>query len=188
MAPVMLPVENQANGVKISWTKSSSTDVVQYDLYKRVQGSSEWIRLKIIKATSDSSYAYFDESNQVGSQLHYTAVAIDKSGLESPPASAVVVSKLSNGIRESITWKNHTITKEERKVLLQWTYAGKGVISFKLFRAIDDAPLVLYKTIQSDRNEFSDSVIPGKRYAYRMQIVFEKSERSKLSEEISVNF
>lgn len=188
MAVVMLPVENSTDGVKISWTKSSSTDVIQYDVYKGIPDSKEWIRIKIIKATTDSTYSYLDEFALAGSQLQYTVLAIDKSGLESQPASSVIGNKQEGSIRESITWKSHRVIMEEGRVLLQWVYEGNDVTSFKLYRAIDNASPVLYKTIQSDQDKFVDSVVPGKEYTYWMQIVFEKSLRSKMSEKISVNY
>lgn len=188
MAPVMLPVENNANGVKISWTKSSSADVSQYDVYKGIPGSSEWMRIKIAKATNDSTYSYLDESPQAGSKLYYTVIAIDEAGLESQPASSVVGSKLDGEISESITWRGNQVIKDEGRVLLQWAYEGKDVVSFKLYRTIDNAPLALYRTIQFDKREFTDVVSPGKQYTYRMQVVFKKSVRSQLSDKIIVNF
>jgi fibronectin type 3 domain-containing protein len=186
--PVLLPLKSSAEGVRIPWIKSSSDDVVQYDIYRSVSGKREWQRIKVIQPTEDSVYSYFDSTSTAGITAQYTVTAIDDTGLESEPAAPASGIKLNNQLRTAVDWKDPVINKESMTVKLSWKYDLDGITAFKIYKAIDENPPATYKTIPGDKKEFQDRLQPGKKYTYRILAIFNDGFKSSLSDEISINY
>jgi fibronectin type 3 domain-containing protein len=186
--PVMLPVQSSEKGVAISWIKSSSLDVTQYDVYRRMADRNEWQRINVTLSGPDSAYLYLDENAPAGKINYYTVTAIDSAGLESDPSGAVSGRKIDNALRTAVKWKEPVIIKERKQVVLQWGYEQGEIESFKIYKAVDDAEPVLYRTVAADKREFTDTLLPEKFYKYTILVVFANGYKSSLSEELSVSY
>lgn len=185
--PVMLPPSRKEKELTIRWVQSGSRDVVRYDVYRQRPPQKEWIRLKMVAATSDTAYQYTDGQGEVNISHNYTVVAVDEAELESDPATPISAVRIDNSLKPSITWKEPVVTIDDRKVLLQWTYDEQRVSAFRIYRKVDDGPMVLVKTMPAQTREFSDSLSPEKKYQYQVMVVFEGGRQSKLSEAMNVS-
>lgn len=187
--PVFFPVISDEKGVALTWMKSSSLDVKHYEVFRKTADRREWIRLKIVQATIDDSlYRFADENAEAGKVNHYTVIAVDDAGLESEPASPVSGAKIDNKLQPSVTWKQPVIIGEQKQVVLSWIYDQKEVRSFLIYKAVDENPPVLCKSVSGDQLEFRDRLLPGQQHTYRIMAVFKNSSKSTLSEEIVVKY
>ena len=186
--PVFLPVKSSEKGVMLSWTKSSSIDVLQYEIYRNASHRGEWQRIKIIPAKEDSVYQYTDETSETGITNSYTVVAIDEAGLESDPALAVNGKKISNGLRAPIQWKDPVTRRDQNSVVLNWNYDQSGIKNFRIYKAEGENSLIMYKTVTGDKRDLTDVLVPGKQYKYKILAIFDNDSKSLLSEELLVKF
>jgi len=180
--PVFLPVESSTDGVLLRWIPGSSEDILQYKVYRKTQGKSEWQQLKEIQNNADTLYHYFDKDAIPGTINYYTVVAVDDAGLESETAHPVSGSIIDSGLRPAIAWKKPLIQREQNQITLSWNYSQPRIQSFRVFRGVDHYPLILFKTVTGDKKDFTDTMIPGQHYLYRIMAVFEDGNKSFLSE------
>ena len=186
--PVFLPVKNSVKGVLLTWTRSGSDDVQQYDVYRQPVNSKQWLRLKIIPVTTDTAYQYLDETSEPGKINRYTVVAVDEAKLESDPAQVVTGVKLDNVLKPAVEWKPHIITMEKNQVTLNWSYEVSGVKTFRIYRTFEGSAIELYKTMPAASRNFTDNLMPGKKYTYQVLAVFENDNQSKFSNELIIAY
>lgn len=187
-APVFLPIKGSESGVFLRWLPSGSADVVRYDVYRKTSRSDNWIRLKMLEATTDSIFQYMDSNSESGEANAYTVVAVDDAGLESEPAAPVRGIKINNTLRPAITWKDYTINEEDKTLTLHWDYQHDGVTEFRIYRSINSGELSLYRTIEAATNYFADKIFPAKQYNYAVLPVLKNGAKAKMSETINVNY
>ena len=181
--PVFLPVKNTNKGAALSWVRSGSDDVQKYDVYRQVSDAQEWLRIKEIPVTRDTIYHFTDDTGDPGKINRYTVTAVDEVGLESDPAQPVIGVKIDNTLRPAIEWKPHRLNMEKNQLTLVWSYETPGVKTFRLYRAVGENSTELYKTIPAGARDFTDTLMPGKKYTYRVMVVFENDKQSKFSKE-----
>lgn len=190
--PVFLPVRSDENGVNLSWLKSSSKDVVQYDVYRKPPESKEWQRIKVISVENvgnDSVYTFTDNNIKAGKRNQYTVTAIDDAGLESDPAAVISSGKIDNELRTAVEWKEPQIDRNKNRVILSWQYDQTEVRFFRVYKRQNNEPEVLYRSISSGENRFTDIQLrPGTEYKYRIMAVFTNGGKSALSKEITLTF
>lgn len=188
LPPVFLPVHSDASGVKLQWQVSGSQDVVRYDLFRKRAGEKQWIRLKTIAASQDSVYQYIDADINAGILNTYTVVAIDDAGLESNPSSPVNGQRIDNQLRTPVEWQAPAVNRENHTVLLKWQYDLSGVRQYKIYKSQDNEREVLYKSLPGNELTFSDRLVPGKQYKYKIMAVFQDGKMSAFSKEMSLNY
>lgn len=186
--PVFLPVRSDATGVLLKWAPGGSQDIVNYKVFRKVDGRHEWEQLKELSSASDSLYVFRDESAKAGEMNYYTVIATDDAGLESDPAEPVSGGRINYVTHPSIEWKKPLIIRDESVVRLSWNAPSVGVKVFRIYRAVDEHPPVLFKTLAGSETTFADFLIPGKRYAYRILAVFFDGNQSALSEEVEFRY
>jgi uncharacterized protein len=187
--PVLLPIRSGDAGPVIQWTPSGSEDVVQYDVYRRMAGKTEWQRLKIMPATNDTLYSYTDTNAEAGKLNSYTVVAIDEAGQESEPTSSVQAKKILTALTEVVEWKEPVLEKENQAALLKWTYNQPDVKFFQVYRRVGTEPLKLFKTLPGTIFQWRDNALKNaNRYTYRILAVHTNGAKSALSKEMSVDF
>jgi uncharacterized protein len=185
-APIILQPKHDSTGVVISWIKSSSVDVVEYDLYRRGSVGSHWIRIKKVPADGKSEFEFLDSTIPEGTPFFYCVMAIDDTGLESLKSSVVEAKKFPVGLRPSISWKPQR-NIENKKILLQWSYAEKKLAFFKIYKAVDDGSMALYKTLGATVNEFLDDYQEHVKCKYQIVVFFSDGTKSRLSEILQLN-
>ncbi|MEX2235486.1 MAG: hypothetical protein WD824_25215 [Cyclobacteriaceae bacterium] len=184
LAPVFLPVENTYGGVSLRWPPGASEDIRQYAVYRKSPGQAVWKQVKIIDALSDTIYNYLDENSVPGDIHYYTVVSIDETGLESEPANPVIGIRIDHGLRPSIAWKKPFINREQNQITLTWNYTEPQIKNFKIFRSTDHKPPIVIRIVDGSKREFSDTIIPGQYYSYRIMAVFDDEHKSSMSNEI----
>lgn len=186
--PVFLPVKSSESGVQLSWLPSGSSDVIRYDVYRKLSNKDNWIRLKTITATTDTVFQYMDINSESGQANAYTVVAVDDAGIESEPASPVRGVKLDNALRPAITWKDYTINREDKTLTLHWVYQSEEVAEYRIYRSVDSGVLSLYRTIEANTNYFVDKIFSAKQYNYAVLPILRNGTKTKMSETIKVNY
>jgi fibronectin type 3 domain-containing protein len=188
VSPVMMPVKSTDEGIELHWQPSSSEDVVRYEVYRQPAGEKQWMRVFTIQAKGDSVYRYSD-TNLLSNRYNYTVVAVDDSGLESEPAQAVVGSRIDRKLKPAVKFSEPVINRENKEVILTWTYELPAVKSYMIFKSIGDEQPVLYKTIPATSKQFTDKpLVAGEQYRYRVMALFENHSKSELSKELIITF
>ena len=183
LAPVFLPVGSLRDGVRLSWLPAGSQDIVRYKLYRKSPGEP-WHFLDSVAAASDSVYFYFDNEASPGQPNHYTLVSVDDAGLESEPATPVSGIITRQIHHPPVTWKKPHINREENEITIAWKYEPTEIEMFRIFRSTDSAPPILYKSLPGSENKYTDTIIPGQNYTYRIMALFNNGQKSLLSEEL----
>lgn len=185
--PVFHPVKNDGR-ISLSWAPAPSEDVVKYKVYRRTGNSIGWEEIGTVQALEDTLYHYHDESAVPGEQKHYTVIAVDDSGLESEPATPVTGNRIDLSLHPVIKWKQPRVNRAENQITLAWTYSQPAIQSFKIYRAVDHHHPVLFRTISGEHKEFTDTIIPGRHYAYRIMAFFQNGRKSLLSDEVEFQY
>jgi fibronectin type 3 domain-containing protein len=179
--PVLLPLQSSENGITISWWPSASEDVVQYDVY-RLQQKDEWMRVKIVKATTDTLYRFVDTRAEPGNQYVYLVVAVDDAGWESDPTTPVKIAMPAARPTAAVLWLDPLIDQEKNQATLRWENKSPGVVGYQLFRATNDEPLQRYRMLEGTLKEWVDKPLEkGSRYTYQILALFEGGKTSALS-------
>lgn len=187
-APVLLPIKSSDEGVLISWLASGSADVVRYDVYRQVTKEDSWVRIKMVDAKTDSIYSFLDNNTEGGKVCVYTIIAIDDASLESEPTVPVKGLKIDNVLQPGIEWKDFVIDKEMKTVTLHWSCEIDDVQQFRIYRAVNDEELRLYRSIDGERNHFEDRIISSKQYQYTVMPILKNGTKSRMSSLISIKF
>lgn len=185
-SPVFLPVQADETGVLLQWQRSSSEDVVEYDVYRKTAGTDQWTRLKVIPANQDTVYEFKDTNTTAGHQNNYTVTALDAAGLESEPAIPVRAGKISNSLRPPVQWMQSAINREKNEVTLTWRYDHTNIGQYRIYKEFDGNEPVLFRSLPGDRRELVDKLTPGKRNVYTIMAVFQDGRMSELSNEIEI--
>lgn len=182
--PVMIPVTGNKEGVLLMWTRSPSTDVVAYRIFRKTAAEPGWRELHTLGNTADSVFTYRDTNCPVGSLTHYTVLSIDDAGLESLPANPVTMPCVNSSLPAPVKWRKPQLKRDENKITLSWEYDRNEVDSFSIFRAVNNGPPVLLIAIDAPVTECSDAVIPGNKYGYRVMARLQNGNNSAMSEEL----
>lgn len=180
--PVLLPVKSADGGIGISWAASPSHDVVGYALYRRSPGQQQWEKLTQLTADADALHDYIDTAVRPAETRYYTVLAIDDAGLESVPAHPVSGTRPDRELKPPVHWRNPVLIREENLLTLRWDYEENQPEYFRLYTHRNRESAILHKTLQGDVREFSDHIIPGKHYTYRLVAVFKNGTTSEMSD------
>ena len=184
LPPVLLPVESTSSGVTLRWLPGGSEDIARYTVYRKSGNSPDWQRIAVLPATNDTLFAFTDAADGGEESNVYTVLSMDEAGLESDPSATAAGRRLKNTLAEAVTWRRPIVNREENEITLRWNYDGQGVSKFRIFRAADHQPPVQLTTVDAGKSELTDTLVPGKHYAYRIMAVFENGSQSSLSKEM----
>lgn len=182
--PVMLPVESTGSGVLLRWRPGGSEDVARYAVYRKSANGPDWQRIAILPASNDTLFAFTDAAIGGGETNVYTVLSVDEAGLESEPSAAAAGSKLKTTLAGAATWRRPVVNREENKITVRWTHDGQRVTRFRIFRAVDHQLPIQLTTVDAGKSEITDTLVPGRHYAYRIMAVFENGSQSSLSKEM----
>jgi len=187
VSPVFLPVTSSRDGITLQWLPSSSDDVVQYDVYRK--DGSQWMKISSVVHSTDSLFQFIDKESLEGTRFPFTVIAVDRSGLESEPASPISAAKIINPIKPPVTILEIEVDRNKKKVVLRWSYNQQGVDRYHVYRAKEGERLKLYSTILSPNTAFEDKYVTmNSNYTYRILASFGSGAKSELSEEIKVKY
>jgi fibronectin type 3 domain-containing protein len=184
-APAWRPVKSEKQGVVLSWDPSGSQDVVRYVVYRRT-GASEWLTIATLPATGDTLYTYTDKSMASNGAQQYTLIAVDEAGLESPPAPVVTGVKLPE-LKKQVELNKPVVDRERKRITISWSYDMAEVVSYKIFKKVDNGDMKLYRTIR-DRQLEDAALVAGSTYTYSVMAVFADGSTSKLNPGVTITY
>lgn len=187
MSPVFLPIRSDRDGISIRWTTGGSDDIVQYRLFRKSPGGTAWKQIQTIQAIADTTYHHHDSEAEAGQTHLYTVVSVDDAGLESEPAKPVAALRCASAA-PAVEWKKPLINPEESLITLSWRYDYPGTQYFRIYRSIDGGLPLLLKTLGAEKKNFTDAMIPGRLYSYRIMALFSDGNQSVLSEEVKFHY
>ncbi len=181
-APTMLPARIDSLGrVVVSFIRSSSKDVVSYEVYRQVSAASHWTRVTNLKPTTSDTCVILDSNIREEVLVFYTAISIDKAGLESLQAYPIQIKNISLKLKPPVEWANASRLDAE-KVRIVWRYNEAGVRGFKVYKKIGGSISQIFKTADSTTREIYDSVSEGQKCEYQILALFDNGKTSSLSE------
>ncbi|MEO1049141.1 MAG: hypothetical protein AAFX87_00855 [Bacteroidota bacterium] len=188
VAPVIAYVESTAEGVKLDIIPSSSEDVVSHFIYRKTVNQVRWDLVQQFDSLT-SKLSFTDTTLNDYKTRSYTVIAVDASGLESPPARSVEAKKIDKGLRDEIKNIYAEANRESRFISLEWQYEKQGVDRFLIYKSYGDQGFRLYKTLPADQRSFIDKTLKiNTVYKYRIMAVYTSGARSPFSKEIEVNY
>ncbi len=187
MPPAIKKIRPDSTGIFLAWNKSSSEDVTSYQLQRKTADSSQW---KIIRAfTKNDEAFYLDLKLNHKTEYQYRLIAIDKGGLKSTPSKVVSGKAMDNILKPAISNLIAKADRDARSILLQWKYKEAGVSKYLVYRAVENEPLTLYKTISGNSQNFIDmNATMNTKYVYVMKVVFSDGRESGYSLKTEIKY
>ncbi len=179
--PVIKKIQQLTNdSIQLSWLASPSKDVQNYLIYRKEDDQKDW--QLVLNGTSEDRL-YIDTNIKEGKLYSYTILAKDKTGLESTPVSPVSVVARYIGVRPDIKGFSAAPNIEQHFVQLNWRYNEENITQFEIYKAKEEAPLQLYKTVSANVRTTRDTDLSiNTNYKYAIRAVFKDGGMSKKSE------
>ncbi len=181
-APVITQVDNKAGQVCLVWRQSPSKDVSRYLLYREDAGTTVEVAVfgALGKATS-----YCDKEITADRDYTYRLYAIDSTGNRSG-ASTIGVATLLSIDKSDIVLKA-SVDRDKRQVLLEWALSGKEADRVQVFRAVNNGPLRLHRTLGSGTDSYMEKGLTiNTVYRYKIKVFYSDGSTSGLSKETKV--
>jgi uncharacterized protein len=187
--PVFSELRSDATGIHLTWGNSSSEDVIKTILYRKLKEESTWHEYKTFARDTSKYTSYTDTSTYKGQWYVYTLQAFDDDKLVSGFSPSLEAKAYDNGVRPEFKKVSNKIDKRKKINKIKWVYPYSGVEFFQVFRATNDGPLAILKSVEPANFEFYDTELAaGKTYHYRIKAVFKDGGESPLSKDLVVAF
>ncbi len=176
-APSDVQVVNQAaveqnDGVLVSWSTTSETGLVGFNLYRTLVPGGTPVMLNTGYITgSAGDYQFLDETALPGQTYEYTIEIVANDGSTSLPPLTV-------NTQSNVQVVNQAAVEQNDGVLVSWsTTSETGLVGFNLYRTLvpGGTPVMLntgYITGSAGDYQFLDeTALPGQTYEYTIEIV-----------------
>ncbi len=178
VTPVFTNVIVKENQVELFFAPSSSIDVKEQMVYRKINVADEWKMLMKLRPTEKQ---IIDTNVKTGVTYFYTIRAMDESNLFSGFANMVYGKPYDSGIRPVVT--NLSSKIQDKKIVLSWDYPEKYKgATFAIYKKNEKGDLVQYKKIVE--KIFVDNVV-GKENVYAVKVFTADGGQSALSNLIS---
>lgn len=186
--PAITDIHSTSDGVFLEWANSSSNDVAEHIVFRKIKGSQDYGILARFPV-SDTLHSFIDTTAICGKEYDYTVKARDKSGLLSPPAPAMVAERIA--VEKSVPLRKLMVTADRHNlcVNLKWEKPEAKVLKYIIYRQKGDTgTLVTYHAVSGNNISFSDQrVNPDTFYNYMVEAVME-GEGKRISKVIEINY
>lgn len=184
-APVFTKAEMTNDSITLVWENSVSNDVAKYELI-RIEKEERLSRVIKSWRATDSLTHYNDPSLTLGKTYTYQITVYDSTENKSTGTSKQIF--FESGLRKAVTNVESMVEREKKQIALKWkneTAATKCI----LYRKVNQGSFILYKTIDGNVESFIDKGISiSNTYTYKIQNFYPNGIKSRLSEEIVVNY
>lgn len=203
VAPHFKEYEASNEWIEIGWANSPSGDVSTLEIKKRVKGSTTWVTLKTFNYPEDAGVRFFrDTSGAVKNRFEYMLRVTDDVGLIAD-SKILELKKIPKAVRNGIEKIESSVDRRDKYINLDWDYSfDEDLIAFRIYRAIDNKPLVIIDALKADdalikeakKNQsaqfrFKDeSLKMNTTYHYQVKAIFKNGAQSPRSEVIVVDY
>jgi hypothetical protein len=181
-APHITNVQQQPKGMLLYFTPSYSLDVASYQLYYSFN-ETDSLRLIHIWNTSvlpASAYTFIPSPDSI-SRIYLWLFAVDHANNRSRSQAYVVQTGKNKSCTIDFTYKI-----KSNEIRLSWQALPCHAKHYRLYKAANDAPATLLRTLSADTLEYVDENISfGTPYRYILEVV---SSEIKKAEEVKVNW
>jgi len=185
--PMIKEIRPDSTGIFLAWNKSSSDDVVSYQLQRKAADSTRWKVIKILNK-KDSAF-YLDLKLDRKRNYQYQIFAVDKKGLKSIPSNRVSGKALENRVRPAIKIIAAKADRENKNISLTWKYNESGVSKYLIYRATENEALTFLKSVNGNNTSIIDSNLSmNTTYLYRIKVVFVDGKESSFSKEVKLKY
>lgn len=184
--PVFSKYKVTKDGVNLEWIPSSSYDVAGYEL--EVYTNNELVRKVFVEKRDSAKYhSYTDSKIEPGNIYTYIVLTVDESGLRSVPSNPISVKSIDLEQKASIDDLSAFVNAEDRLIELKWSYdVHEKLKRFIVYRAVDGASFVTYKSLSPEDNTFQDKMIrPESKYEYTIRAVYDTGKQTPFSNIVS---
>ena len=181
----------EGNAVVIRWTKSASTDVMYYYIYRKFKKQKQWQLLQVVEpwqiAEADH-IVMIDYPEPSSSMYQYCIEAIDdfhnssgREGLANAFVREATVLDIPIEVNANVDKRNH-------KVNLSWSYKYDGRRDHYgvIYRSLNDGEYVDIANFSRGETSFTDdNVKVGDRASYYIVLYLGNGQRSTPSTSVS---
>jgi fibronectin type 3 domain-containing protein len=185
-SPVFSNYKVTEEGVQLEWIPSSSNDVAGYEL--EIYTNQELVRkIYIEKRDSLKRYTYSDTRVEPGNLYTYRAYTLDEAGLRSKSSDPVSIKAIDTKPKSAVTDLSASMNATDNSVFLKWSYSQtEPVKRFILYRAVEGATFVTYKSLPGSEHSFSDHTIrKGMTYEYTIKAVYNSGKQTPFGNIVS---
>lgn len=176
VAPTFKTVKVKEEAIQLSFTPSSSPDVIQQVLIRTAveEGTSKQFELDIGQTTFE------DLTGEKGQLYRYQLLAIDDAGNHSDTSFSVLARPLN--YKEIDAIQNFTLrhNSSNNKIELSWDYQEEEAIQFLIYRNNGNNQVRKYKVISGTAQRFEEEVAEG-IYYYAIKVLGREGRKSGLS-------
>ena len=179
-SPVFDSYEQKEGTIFLKWIKSSSDDVAKEMVYRKTVGNNDALWEKIYETKTDTTSFFIDDKITLGTKYLYTMVAVDKSGLESPPSPPLSIDIIKNLVKPVIKGLYATVDRENKLIRLFWRYKEIGVQEFLIYKKKKGQTFALFRTARANEKQLIDiELSPNTTYYYGIKAIFNDGSVSK---------
>lgn len=154
-SPFIKSIKSVNNGLKISWIRSASNDVVKQVIYRNRSGSREW---ELVKTESDTT-THFIDTNVVSDGIYkYILLAVDKAGNESKTIKPVAGKFIGSKFNDLWIVPRVKRDKKTKEAILTWTPPVFEVERYMLYYKNSKGIWRLLDGLTSDQLQYQTKV------------------------------
>lgn len=169
----------------LSWIPSSSKDVIQHNVYRKV-GEGKFQLYKTI--TDQNTTQLKDAQVKIGEVYTYKIEAIDDANLASGFPMEVSGKVYDVGKRKPIENFSGKYNKETKRNELTWTYPASDKYHFAIYRSFNGSDFRAYKSVKGDKNSFEDWDLLGSgSYTYAVIAIYKDGGSSGLTQSVIID-
>lgn len=184
--PVIKYFKTTTEGIHIGWVKSSSQDVANHVLYRRLVGRKEWTRVKSV-VISDTSRTTLDVP-PTADTYEYAVAAVDTHNLQST-FSNIVKGRQIVRAKPAIQKVKTEVDRSKKTITLSWIYTETNVEKYEIYRAVgEEKPSLLAFVKDPAKIYVDDDVEMNSTYRYFIKAVFKNGVESDFSRQIEEKY
>lgn len=182
--PLFTTITQNSRGILLNWVTSSSDDVINYELTRKVIATNATTILKIWQP-ADSIISFMDTIVSNNNKYIYTLHVHDDSNNESQQSSHTI--EYVSGIPPIISNIKSKVDREQQSIELLWNYPQSGIDRFIIYKAKKGDALRIYKTLPAQVSLFKDKDSKiGNTYIYKIKAVFKNGTESPMSNNLEI--
>ena len=172
--------------IVLEWVNSSSHDVVKYALYSINTKDSSRRQVAAWDTTSKRE-SYTDTALVMGNTYYYELEVYDDAGNHAKEISGDIW--FETGKRPSVKGLKGIVNSEKKQIELSWQYNQPEIKQYRIYRAKNDNPFILYSTVDGTKPQWVDNeVFLGNIYKYKITAVMKGDVKAEMSKVVEVKF